>query len=213
MPSPLTVTRNDYHRNPKASAIYTPQGVAKFLYDTLKDASPLGRQAQEAAVCRPTFHTILDPAIGTGRLTDPWREGRWIMGCDIEDKQPDCDEFYHGRFEDQWEFGHQPSLVLSNSPYNGAEGNKLYPEVFLAHVFELFGPTVPTVMFMPMGFRLNQRRRSKRFRWCRDSGAKITSIISLPLDTFPNVEFHSEILIFNVRGIQPHYFLSEEALQ
>lgn len=210
MPSPLTVSRNDYRKHPKASAIYTPPGVAKFLYDTLKGATPIGRQPSGAAVC---FPTILDPAIGTGRLTDPWRDGRWIMGVDIENKQPDCDEFYHGRFEDQREFGHRPSLVLCNPPFNGATGNRLYAEVFLAHVFELFGPTVPTVMFVPMGFLLNQRRRSKRFRWCRDSGAKITSIISLPLDTFPGVEFHSEILIFNVRGVHPHYFLSEEALQ
>ena len=68
-------------------------------------------------------------------------------------------------------------------------------------------------MFAPMGFRLNQRRQSKRFRWCRDSGAKITSIVTLPLNIFPDVEFHSEILIFNVGGVLPHYFLPEEALQ
>ena len=49
--------------------------------------------------------------------------------------------------------------------------------------------------------------------WLRDCGAEITSIISLPLDIFPDVEFHAEILIFNVSGIQPHYFLPEEALQ
>lgn len=215
MPSPLTVTRNDYKKNPKASAIYTPPGVATFLYDTLKDAAPIGRQRPKAAVCRPNFPVIFDPAIGTGRLTDPWREGRFIVGCDIENKDPDCDVFILAQFEKCGPCVQmaEPDLVLCNPPFNGAEGNKLYPEVFLAHIFRLFGPTVPTVMFMPMGFRLNQRRHSKRFRWCRDSGAKITSIISLPLDTFPGVEFHSEILVFNIRGIQPHYFLPEEALQ
>ena len=193
--------------------VYTPPGVATFLYDTLKGARPIGRQPPRAAVCRPNFATILDPAIGTGRLTDPWRqERRWVIGCDIENKHADCDEFIHGRFEDQ-EKMIRPELVLCNCPFNGAAGNKLYPEVFLAHIFKLFGPTIPAVMFMPMGFRLNQRRQSKRFRWCRDSGAKITSIIALPLDTFPDVEFHSEILIFNVGGILPHYFLPEEALQ
>jgi len=36
--------------------------------------------------------------------------------------------------------------------------------------------------------------------------------IALPLDTFPGVEFHAEILIFNVQGVRPHYFLSESAL-
>ena len=35
MASPLTVQRNDYHKNPKPSTIYTPPGVAKFLFDIL----------------------------------------------------------------------------------------------------------------------------------------------------------------------------------
>lgn len=131
MPSPLTVVRNDYRRNPKASVVYTPPGVATFLYDTLKGARPIGRQPPRAAVCRPNFATILDPAIGTGRLTDPWRqERRWVIGCDIENKHADCDEFIHGRFEDQ-EKMIRPELVLCNCPFNGAAGNKLYPEVFL----------------------------------------------------------------------------------
>jgi len=63
-----------------------------------------------------------------------------------------------------------------------------------------------------MGFLLNQRRKSKRWRWLRDCGAEITSIVSLPLDIFPDVEFHNEILIYNVSGINPHYFLPEELL-
>jgi hypothetical protein len=36
--------------------------------------------------------------------------------------------------------------------------------------------------------------------------------VSLPLDIFPGVEFHAEILIFNVKGIDAHYFLPESAL-
>jgi hypothetical protein len=82
----------------------------------------------------------------------------------------------------------------------------------LEHIFKLFGVEVPVVMFVPMGFRLNQRRKSKRWRWLRDCGAKITSIVSLPLDVFESVEFHAEILIFNVAELKPHYFLPEEAL-
>jgi type I restriction enzyme M protein len=67
-------------------------------------------------------------------------------------------------------------------------------------------------MFVPMGLRLNQRLCSARWRWLRDCGTRITSIISLPLDVFTGVEFHNEILIFNVVGLRPHYFLPEEAL-
>ena len=35
MPSPLTVKRNDYHACPKRSDVYTPLGVARFLFEVL----------------------------------------------------------------------------------------------------------------------------------------------------------------------------------
>ena len=38
MSSPLTVKRNDYHARPKRSDVYTPVGVASFLFDTLRFA-------------------------------------------------------------------------------------------------------------------------------------------------------------------------------
>jgi type I restriction enzyme M protein len=102
--------------------------------------------------------------------------------------------------------------VLCNPPFNGAPGKRLYPEVFLEHLFKLFGVQIPVTMVVPMGLRLNQRRKSKRWRWLRDCGAQITSIISMPLDVFDGVEFHNEILVFNVAGIKPHYFLPEVAI-
>ena len=232
MASPLTVRRNDYHKNPKSSAIYTPPGIAKFLFDILHKAWPLFPQpgghcganisatevrpviTRRCTCCRPAFLAVLDPAIGSGQLTDPWFKGGYrISGCDIvKTDGVEVHNFHRGPFE-KIEAMEHPDLVLCNPPFNGAPGKRLYPEVFLAHVFKLFGPTTPVVMFMPMGFRLNQRRKSTRWRWLRDGEAKITSIISLPLDTFPGVEFHAEILVFNVAGIQPHYFLPEEAVQ
>ena len=203
MASPLTVKRNDYHRNPKASDIYTPVGVARFLFDVLE---------------RPQYQHIFDPAIGSGRLTDPWHEsGRTICGCDIHPRlsQSQYSVCFIGPFEevDNPALFPEPDLVLNNPPFNGAPGKQLYPEVFLHHIFDLWGPKTPTVMFTPMGFRLNQRRKSKRWRWLRDCGAEITSIVSLPLDVFTGVEFHAEILMFNVSGIKPHYLLPEEALE
>ena len=45
MASPLTVTRNDYHKNRKSSTIYTPVGVAEFLYQLLRDKGPLKRKS------------------------------------------------------------------------------------------------------------------------------------------------------------------------
>jgi type I restriction enzyme M protein len=218
MASPLTVKRNDYLSHPKESAVYTPNGVSRFLYETLCNAHPLRSRSGPSAGggrCLPTFYFVLDPAIGTGHLTAPWLHGHpqhYIYGCDIHARGKEyCHQFYHGRYEDQADMG-RPDLVLCNPPFNGAAGRKLYPEVFLAHTFKLFGPETPTVLFAPMGMRLNQRRKSTRWRWLRDCGAKLSSIVSLPLDTFPDVEFHAEILIFNVKGIAPHYFLPEKAL-
>jgi hypothetical protein len=218
MPSPLTVKRNDYHARPKRSDVYTPPGVARFLFDILHHAErcDADRYVRTGGLRfeRPAgFIDILDPAIGTGCLTDPWYGNvRGIVGCDIVDHKPRCDRFILGRFEDQTDVGPRPDLVLCNPPFNGAAGKQLYPEVFLRHAFKLFGETIPVVLFTPMGFRLNQRRKSARWRWLRDTQAKLSSIIALPLDTFPSVEFHAEILIFNVKGIHPHYFLPENAL-
>jgi len=206
--NPLSVTRNDYHTNPKPSTIYTPVGVAQFLFDILDPAiRPSDLPLSQAF--------IFDPAIGTGRLTDPWyKAGYRILGCDVEIATESGDAIIRGRFEDctWYEDWPTPDLVLCNPPFNGAPGKQLYPEVFLKHIFELFGTSIPAALFVPMGFRLNQRCKSKRWRWLRDCGAKITSIVSLPLDMFEEVEFHSEIVICNVRGLEPHYFLPEEAL-
>jgi type I restriction enzyme M protein len=206
MASPLTVARNNYHKNPKDNAIYTPPGVARFLFDILHEAKPFaGRNLADLI--------ILDPAIGKGNLVAPWFDaGCHIVGCDVTNIGLLCHRYYQGRFEDQTDLP-RPDLVCTNPPFNGAPGKQLYPEVFLRHIFHLWGPKMPTVMFVPMGLRLNQRCKSTRFRWLRDCGTRITSIVSLPLDIFPGVEFHAEILIFNVDGIQPHYFLPEEALR
>ena len=201
MASPLTVARNDYTARPKRSDIYTPPGVARFLFGVLGGCN--------------RWDTILDPAIGTGQLTNPWFDDACrIVGVDIVNQGPACQRLILGRFEDQEHIIPRPDLVLCNPPFNGADGKQLYPEVFLRHAFKLFGESVPMVLFAPMGMRLNQRKKSTRWRWLRDSKAVLTSIVSLPLDVFPSVEFHAEILIFNVPGclIRPHYFLPEEAL-
>jgi hypothetical protein len=216
MPSPLNVKRNNYHAHPKRSDIYTPVGVAQFLHDVLQHGLPLKRQSGPCGGggrCQHAFHTIFDPAIGNGRLTEPWRHsGRTIIGCDVIRRQAECRHYYCQQYETLADVAFAPDLVLCNPPFNGASGRRLYPEVFLAHTFQLFGAQQPIVLFAPMGMRLNQRRKSTRWRWLRDCGAKLTSIVSLPLDTFPNVEFHAEILIFNVRRIEPHYFLTESAV-
>ena len=70
----LTVKHNNYNNNPKSSTVYTPSSVARFLFNVFNQA-----QAH-----------ILDPAIGTGRLTDPWYEaGCHITGVVLLTTNPD----------------------------------------------------------------------------------------------------------------------------
>jgi hypothetical protein len=156
MASPLSVTRNDYRENKKNSTVFTPTGVAQFLFDLLN---------AKHGLCRHNFYTVFDPAIGNGRLTDPWcRAGRYVIGRDVVARGADTRRFSLGPFEKMPKPTWQPDIVLCNSPFNGAPGRRLYPEVFLEHIFELFGVNIPVVLFVPMGFLKNQRKKSKRWQ-------------------------------------------------
>ena len=185
------VNRNDYFKNSKNSAIYTPRKLAEILHSLLKHLKP---------------RTIVDPSVGKGSLVKPWKQPV-IIGIDIDEGGSKyCDAFIHGRFEDidEWMFENKPDLVLCNPPFNNAPHRELYPEVFLRKIFDLFGDEIPTVLFVPMGFRLNIRNTSQRWQWLSNMD-NISSIISLPIDCF-GIKYHTEILLFNITGVKPHYF-------
>ena len=200
MRSNINARGSNYHNDPRPNDTCTPAPLALFLFDLLDD--------QE-------FTTVLDPAIGAGALTEPWRaSGRTILGCDINPTSAGCaDIFRRGPFEDirRWS-APTPDLVLCNAPCNGGKGKGLYPEVFLRHLVDLFGKELPIALFCPIGLRLNQRLRSGRYGWLRDSGPKITDIIALPLDIFPGVQFHMELVMFNLPNIEHHRFLPQRYL-
>ena len=61
-----------------------------------------------------------------------------------------------------------------------------------------------------MGFRLNCSKKSKRRKKLINDYPPISSIISLPLDIFEGVKFHTEILCFNCPWLKPHYTYGEE---
>jgi len=42
--------------------------------------------------------------------------------------------------------------------------------------------------------------------------SRTSTAYSLPRDIFPGVEYHCEILCFNLRKLRPHYFLPDECL-
>ena len=141
---------------------------------------------------------ILDPCCGDRRLTE-------LFDCDVinyeikegtdflkEESSLDCD------------------FVIMNPPFNLGYGRTLSVEVFMDKVLSLVNKDTPIVMICPMGFRLNQSIKSKRWRKIRDEYPPITSIISLPLDIFEDTLFHAEIVCFNCDKLEPHYFLDLE---
>jgi hypothetical protein len=167
----------------------TPPGLTRFLYETI----------------RPEYEvqTILDPCAGQKAMTKPWR-GRRVVSFEIEagtdfflcPERIECD------------------LVLCNPPFSqDGECNTGYqPERFLRRIVEVVPRHTPIVLITPMGMRLHQEKRSKRWRWLRDEAPPITSIISLPRDAFPSVDYHVEILLFDMPKLKPHYFLSDRYL-
>ena len=178
MSSPLSVKKNNYIKNPKKQDIETPKEICDFI-----------------ARLFPNVKSVFDPCVGKGNLLEPFKNRAKIRGVDIK-QGIDFLEMTNSIMEE---------LVVCNPPFNLGVGRKLGSELFLEHIVKLGGKKI--VLFVPMGFRLNQRKISKRWKWLRDKMPPITSIISLPLDIFKKVQFHSEILIFNCPELKPHYFL------
>ena len=174
---------------PRPNTIETPPGVARFLHDLIAGAYDV--------------KTILDPCAGRGALTKPW------IGCEVVSF-----EIVDGR--DFFAFNGliDCDLVVANPPFNNRRvGDKGHPPTrFLAHVVTVVPRATPIALIAPMGMRLNQRARSMRWRWLRDRAPPITGIISLPLDAFDGVQFHVEILLFNMTKLEPHYFLPDDYL-
>ena len=138
---------------------------------------------------------ILDPCCGDRRLTNDFdckiinyeiKEGKDFLK---ETNKIDCD------------------FVICNPPFNIGTGRKLSVEVFMDKILELVDNKTPIIIITPMGLRLNQKVKSKRWRKMRDIYPDIDSIISLPLDIFEETLFHCEILCFNCGNFKSHYFL------
>lgn len=168
----------------KRSDTPTPNNVCDFIFFLLGDKG---------------FKKILDPACGDGRLTANFTECEKI-NYDIKQGQDfllmtepiDCD------------------LVIVNPPFNQGKGRKFMPELFLDKILELCGKDVGIVMITPMGFRLNQKTTSKRWKKILLEYPPITSIISLPVNCFDDTLFHTEILCFNLPFLKPHYLLPSD---
>lgn len=181
--------------------IYTPTWLAKRLFDIVRP------------VVRP--HTVLDPCVGSGQLLEPWHESANTIGVDVDAHCPLwADWFFQYPFDLLTTWSHKiPDLIMCNPPFNGSGDSQermMYPEVFLRTIVSLFGSDSRIILFVPHGFRMNCSTQSKRFKWLSSPDApQITSIMSLQNNVFPEVTICSEILVFNVPGLKPHYFLNE----
>jgi len=178
------VMNKSKNKGQKRSDTPTPEWLCDFLYNLVKDQD---------------FKKILDPCCGDKRLTKRFtceiidyeiKEGKDFLK---EEKLIDCD------------------FVIVNPPFNIGQGRKLSVEVFMDKILELVGNKIPILIITPMGFRLNQRKKSSRYKKMRDTYPSIDTIISLPLDTFEDTLFHTEVIGFNTPFLNPHYFVNIES--
>ena len=204
---------NNYHLNKKNSTIYTPPAVSEFIFELLKDKVKIDYKLQTYLTGKGT---IIDPCCGMNSLLKPWEaNGFETLGIDIDPQSLATfkDDFLVIEKKGFWEewvniITKHLSLILCNPPFNGSYP-KLAPELWLNKIIELFGKDIPLVLFVPAGFRLNLTLESERHRkFEQGEYPSISSIITLPKNIFAGVKFHSEILIFNIRGLEPHYFYS-----
>ncbi len=198
------VDRNNFYKEQKKATIYTPESVSKFIFNIISKEIKTG--------------LIFDPCVGAGALLKPFQDaGYEVLGVDIEKQgfnPVKIKNFLSLRKKDV----KKPSLVIVNPPFNidrktksyikkNYHGRPLLPEVWLMKIIELFAKDIPLVLFAPYGLRLNQTIFSRRWKkFSSEEYPEISSIISLPKDCFEGVLFHSEVLIFNIKNLKPHYF-------
>jgi hypothetical protein len=183
MPSPLSVTKNNYIANPKRSDVPTPMWLCDFIADLYPDVK-----------------SVLDPCYGDTRMLFWFIDrGCKCHGCEIKHNSDFLGlppNYFKGKID----------LVVCNPPFNLGVGRKLGAEVFLEQIVKTCGKT-QIALCVPMGFRLNQRWTSKRWKWLANHpDLEISSILSLPLDCYDGVQFHSEVIFFNSPHLKPHYW-------
>jgi len=182
------IDRNNYHQKPKNSNIQTPPEVSQFIFELLRDKIS-------------TNSLIIDPCSGQGSLLRPWKKAgypTWGIDIDPTSNADTKTNFFTlkpcptVRVQNKSEWNLEAKLVLCNPPFNGYKG-KAAAEVWLDKIIELFGKEVPIVLFISDDAYVKN-----------GDYPKVSSRITLALPK----NFHSEILIFNIKGLQPHYFFN-----
>lgn len=195
-----------YVQNPQKRAdtgvscndIATPPAIARVIHRLVKHIKP---------------KRILDPSCGIGNLLEPWLDIALCTGVETNYNHVLFAEskgiiVQHEDFE-SYSNTAVPDLILMNPPWSAHPSRGNYTEIFLKQITELYGSKIPLVLLCPMGLRLNQRWISKRWRWIAENW-EISSIMACPSNLYPTVDFHNEILFFNLPKLKPHYWAIAE---
>lgn len=192
--------------------------LSYFMYDKIKQHN---------------FKKILCPAPGSGIILKPFqleydiykneynKRNDLIVGIDLEKTENPYTDIIETCNYLEWQNKDNKKfdLVIFKSPISKNEANKKYLkqkklgkamlcDLFLQHTFNILGHKQKVISIVPMGFRLNNRKTSKRVKAYKTKfhNANITGIISLPLDFFPGIQMHVEVLFWNIELPEFHYW-------
>lgn len=192
---------NNNSQNLKDQIVNTPPIISEKIYQDLK---------------RKHIHTVLDIGSAEGALSDPFRRKKSIkiIGNDITDQYSQhYDHFIHQDFLLTTAVDYKDlniDLILSNPPFQSSkEHNQLYPFLFLEHIFQLFGSSMPVVMIVPQWLLSSSNQRITALRQMN-----ITKTITLHGKIFKtkehNICVESSILYFNIKTSKSIEFLESK---
>lgn len=220
----INVGKNNYYNKPKENCIETPNTLSRFIFNLYTESNGIAKNIWDIGCGKGSlsfpFNKRVSSCIGVD--INIWYKdfypGKFIP-CDFIAQS----EELLNKFATK----NPPDIILCNPPFNYKEGvvpeevklywrgngfkeRPLYPHVFLHKIFKVFGENAKVILFVPMGFLRNQRvlksgRYSERYTWLLNTKARITGILTVPMNIFDKVIVHSDILFWNIPRIKPHY--------
>ncbi len=182
----------------KDSTVITPQYVSNYIYQDLK---------------RKPFKNILDIGGHSGSLSKIFRKKRnvKIIGIDvINDYENKFDIFLHKDFlkttKEDFKDLHI-DFIISNPPFGvNKEYNQLYPQLFLEHIIQIFGKSIPVVFIVGHWFMTNSNSRIQYIK----EHLKITKVVNLHVATFAPIRVESDIVYFNIKTAKSFDILGKQ---
>ena len=182
--------KNDEKTRKKISnnVVETPKDLSIYIYKKLY---------------RKSFKNILDIGCFKGNLSTPFSKikNTKIIGIDvINDYKDKFDFFIYKDFLDTTKEDYKDlniDLILCNPPFHSCnKTQKLYPMLFLEHIFKIFGKNIPLVFIVPSYFIYNSKKRMKILEQYN-----ITHNINLHKTVFneSGVTVECNVLFFNIK--------------